>query len=190
MSLEAKVLIVEGLTTDGILGLDFLQFHKCSINLHKRCLYFSGLRVQIPLSSPISCSTGDVSVSASAAITTSIPAHCEQEILVETNSAVDGIWLMEHNLQNCNCSGLQVAQSLVQSSDTYMVASVLNLSDQPITLHKGTKVAVLYSVEKNDIYDSPVSNPKDTTNLKPQLLCEIVLKAEGLSKKEPLPCTI
>ena len=121
MSFEAKVLIVEGLTTDGILGLDFLQFHKCSINIHKRCLYFSGLRVQIPLSSPISCSTGDVSISAIAAITTSIPAHCEQDILVGTNSAVDGTWLMEHNLQSCNCSGLQVARSLVQGGDTYIV---------------------------------------------------------------------
>ena len=48
-SFLTSVIVVKGLTEEGILGLDFLQQHQCIINCGQHMLQFSGRNLAVPL---------------------------------------------------------------------------------------------------------------------------------------------
>ena len=95
--LECDLLVVDGLTTDGILGLDFLRRHQCVIDFQLKTLNFTGTPLSIPLA-PIPVLAVHVSVNAVATVTTIIPAYTEQLITLTANTERSGTWLLEQNL--------------------------------------------------------------------------------------------
>ncbi|XP_019856771.1 PREDICTED: retroviral-like aspartic protease 1 [Amphimedon queenslandica] len=93
MSLQVPVVVVEGLTADGIMGLDFLQAHCCQIDIKHKRLHLQQLDVSIPLyphakgrSSAIVVDTVEVLV----AETVVIPAQSEMEVQATTATSLTG----------------------------------------------------------------------------------------------------
>ena len=76
------VVVAEGLTTDGILGLDFLESNSCTINTGRRTLQCGNVSMTVPLTSP-----SEPLVSQCAVVlteTTRIPPASELEVMAET----------------------------------------------------------------------------------------------------------
>ena len=119
--LECDLLVVDGLTTDGILGLNFLRCHQCVIDFQLKTLNFTGTPISIPLA-PIPVLAAHVSVNAVATVTTTIPAYTEQLITLTANTERSGTWLLEQNLPRS--SRLQVARAIVDS-EINIVTSVI-----------------------------------------------------------------
>ena len=139
--LECDLLVLDGLTTDGILGLDFLCCHQCVIDFQLKSLNFTGTPLSIPLA-PIPVLAAHASVNAFATATTTIPAYTEQIItLTERN----GTWLLEQNLPWS--SGLQVARAIVYN-EMNIVTSVINVTTEPLTLPQGSLVAKLQCIKR------------------------------------------
>ena len=179
--LECDLLVVDGLTTDGILGLDFLRRHQCVIDFQLKTLNFTGTPISIPLA-PIPVLAAHVSVNAVATVTTTIPAYTEQLITLTANTERSGTWLLEQNLPRS--SRLQVARAIVDS-EINIVTSVINVTNEPLTLRQGSLVAKLQCIKDDDIQvAAAISDCEPITEHKKQLLWGLVLKTEGLSDKE------
>ena len=54
----ADVVVVESLMADGILGMDFLERHQCSINLSKKMLTLVDWKFHTPLLHKSGCAKG------------------------------------------------------------------------------------------------------------------------------------
>ena len=47
------MIVVDSLTSEGILGLDFLAANACTINTAMRCLHFNQRNVSLPFHQPV-----------------------------------------------------------------------------------------------------------------------------------------
>ena len=93
-SFQHQVLVIDSLMSEGILGLDFLQEHNCTINLSHQLLEVPSGGSKIPLESTHKV-RHPVDVELLHAV--SVPARSELDILVKTRVHVEdgGTWLME-----------------------------------------------------------------------------------------------
>ena len=92
------VLVVEHLTSEGILGVNFLQKNKCVVNLGKNILRILGHSINIPLShNPPTGESSPRKVNVVVAQTTCIPARSKVEVLPKTHDTIGDIheWLLE-----------------------------------------------------------------------------------------------
>ena len=82
----ARVLIVKQLTTEAILGVDFLAENGCIVEVRKKILYFPNHGVSSPIHSNskyVLPPTGVILVE-----TVRIPAFCEMEVMATTQTSV------------------------------------------------------------------------------------------------------
>lgn len=83
---DYPVLVVDSLTSEGILGLDFLQKHKCVVNLDKGTLQFLWHNLKISLKSHVTHADRIMSqVNVVVAHTICIPQQSELEILANAS---------------------------------------------------------------------------------------------------------
>ena len=88
---------------------------------------------------------------------------------------------MEPNLPRS--SRLQVARAIV-GSEMDIVTSVINVTNEPLTLRQGSLVAKLQCIKDDDIQvAAAISDCEPITKHKKQLLWGLVLKTERLSDK-------
>ena len=91
------MLIVDQLTTEGILGLDFLEANSCSVNMANRCIHFPDRKLSFPLYA-IS-STANQSVLPIRVVlreTIQIPARSQMEIVgVPQEPVIGGAWIFD-----------------------------------------------------------------------------------------------
>ena len=108
------VLIVDTLTMEGILGLDFLKKHRCSVDLGENMLKVSRSSICIPLEHNAEEGTVFSKINVIIAQTICIPARSELEVLAETNMGIDNetTWLLEG--EQMKGSPLVVARALVR----------------------------------------------------------------------------
>ena len=94
---QVPVIVVDQLSADVILGLDFLEDHQCTIDIASRVLSVGGSRLRLPLV------TGDRSapehnsepVTVSLTKTVQVPPMSEMEIRGEVKQLVSGTWVVE-----------------------------------------------------------------------------------------------
>lgn len=193
---EVTVIVVDGVAAEGILGLDFLQLHQCSIDIDKRLLYLQNASIQVQLDSrkPRGGSTGATGpITAVVAETTIVPARSELEVLATAKGAANvgqSTWLLEHSLPEQ--SKVVVARSIVslEESDgqtTQVVVRLINPSNEIVTLRKDTKVASLQMISDSDVQvlsavDKPCLN--DISQQKRNMLWDVVQRTDGLSESE------
>ena len=96
------VVIVGPLTSEAILGVDFLQKEHASIDLSDIRLHLKERGCDIPLRAPASLmERGDSHLVRSAA-TVDVPPHSSLQIVCNIEAPVEAVWLLEESM-SCTC---------------------------------------------------------------------------------------
>ena len=133
-SVSNPVVVVDTLTAEGILGMDFLRHHQCNINIPDNSLTLSQLGITVPLQTP---TTKTYSVSLIDNI--HIPPRCEMETMATSEAITNQhrLWLLEGQ---SSIQSLVVARAVVEPTGSRFPVRLLNFSDLPCTLHQGTRI--------------------------------------------------
>ena len=147
-----SVVVVNDLTEDAILGLDFLQLYNCVIDIQSQKLLFPNQNISIPLLSNNEIRDSK-ELNAVMIQTTTIPPNSEMEILTVVtglHSQLNEIFLLEEMLPNKFTTKIAVARAIVIPSPNTVVRFI-NPSNDPVTIYKGTKVAVLQKLSNDQV---------------------------------------
>ena len=167
------VIVVDPLTTQALLGLDFLR--GCSIDLVNHVLTTENGQVITLCSQNNNRKTSVLSVKVAANVR--IPSYSELELMADVSSGVqhDQVYVLEGIEMQSN--RVMVAQAVVTAGNCVPVG-VLNPTDQDIILYKGTRIAALAEVEEPDS-SVHVSTVQETEGVSPQVeaaLCKHVAR--------------
>ena len=176
------VLVVDTLTTEGILELDFLKKYRCSVDLGENMLKISRNSICIPLdhSTDNDATLNQINVTAQ---TVCVPPKSELEILAKTsvNISEEATWLLEG--QQIKESPLVVARALVIPCNNTVVVRLLNPDAKPFTLHEKSNIAVIeplnsLCVSSTDATANANTNPV-VTEEKKCMLWDIVCNCDA-----------
>ena len=147
---NTRVVVASALTAEAILGGDFLESNRCTLELGKRMLRFTtrGVAIAIQNSSP-----EPVIVQARVTLTETvqIPAFSEKEVVAKIDKPLrEGVWLLEGD--QSGRLPVSVANALVNPVPLYVPVRLLNAQRESVVVFKGTKIGV---VEEMDIYTYP-----------------------------------
>ena len=135
------MLIVDHLTTEGILGLDFLEANSCAVNMANRCIHFPDRKLSFPLYA-IS-STANQSVLPIRVVlpeTIQIPAMSQLEIIgVPQEPVIGGSWIFDRPAKESGTTAISAA-SLVTPTREGVPVRLLNARQDAVTIYKGTCV--------------------------------------------------
>ena len=138
---QFPVLVASSLTADAILGMDFLDANKCTLEMANKVLRFPNRGVSISLQDP-SSQPHIIQARVTLEETLSIPPFSEMEVMAKVSEGLhQGTWLLEE----CKSKNLpvRVARALVNPITRTMPVRLLNLSSDTTTVFKGTKVATV-----------------------------------------------
>ena len=139
------VVVVSPLTADGILGLDFLQTQRASIDLDKEQVHLAECNCTISLHRP-SLQPGNTRVKVRAEKTLEVPAYSEIEIMACLERPIlGGMWLLENVVRKHTST--VVARALVQPTPTHVPVRLLNPMPESVTIYAGKEIATFESVE-------------------------------------------
>lgn len=177
------VVVVQGLQEEAILGLDFLQSHRCNIDCQQHVLRFFGQDINVPLDF-----TGKTTVAVAAVLndTTIVPAHSEIETLAVVPDGLPrtGTWLLECHLSHSKVNSNIIVARAIVNSPAQVVIQLINTTSTPSTVYKNTKVALLSPLSEDQILVSAVGT--STTMTSPitatkKFLWEIATKSNQIS---------
>ena len=137
-----KMIIVRSLTTEAILGLDFLQMNQAIIDLERQQISFQSSKEVIPLGarSPKLKGTGTVC----AIETITLPPCSEREVMGQVKDMPDGeVWLLEETTNSQQ--PVPVARALVSRAELVPVR-LLNYRPETVTIYQFQKLAVVEGV--------------------------------------------
>ena len=141
----SNVVVVSPLTSEAILGLDFLTEQQASIDLGGGRLHLKESGCSVPLENPSSNGENAMEIPVHAATTTEVPPRSVQQIAGSIGDAVEGTWVVEE------AAGKKlpfvVARVLVQPKSTAIPLCVLNHTDEPVTVYSGMHLATMQGVE-------------------------------------------
>eukprot|EP00731_Ephydatia_muelleri_P032784 Em0024g328a len=153
---ENKFLVVEGMTVEAILGLDFLETFKCMIDSGDRKISFPNEKLVLPLLDVNQKVSKTVGLFLQRKLT--IPAESEVEVIVDIASGgvgdnpVVGTWLVERG-QTGRCDVL-VARAVVCPTGSTVPLRVFNPHKEAVRLWKGLEIAQMEPLDK----DPPISS--------------------------------
>ena len=173
-------IVAKTLSTEAIIGLDFLEQNHCTINTEQKVLHLCGKA--LPLKGAEDCAKTPVDMpqttSASLSESLRIPPYSEIEATAEVamlkHTVASGtVWVTE----SFHTTDLPVivANALVtpqQDNGTVTIPlRIINPSADAVTLHKGTKVAQIDRTDPSAVVagiDQP-TKPCDSSDLDPQV---------------------
>ena len=140
-----EVVVASPLTSEAILGLDFLVEHQASIDLTTKTLHLRerGCNIQLRDHAILHETTTDLPVRA--AMTVEVPPRSTLQITGDIVEAVEGTWLLEEATNKH--LPFAVARALIEPTSTTVPLCILNPSEDPVTVYTGMLVATLQSVE-------------------------------------------
>ena len=147
------VLVASSLTADAILGLDFLDKNRCTLEMANKVLRFPDKGISVSLQDS-SLEPHIVQARVTLEETLRIPPFSEMEVMAKVDGEIhEGTWLLEE----CKSRNLpvRVARALVSPVTTTVPVRLLNLSSDTTVVFKGTKVA---TVEEYDSVPIGVTN--------------------------------
>ena len=180
---QHDVIVADGLTTEGILGLDFLELHRCTVDMGNRTLLCTNAGLTVQLSSEEQ-QYGVRQCAVYVEETIRVPPSCEMEIMAVSSATADGgSWLLEPI--TTTRLPIQAARALVTPANGRVPVRIVNVRTEAMTVFKGTKLACLETFNS-----SQVCSIEETSNLpqakmnnvsveKQQLLWQMVCDAEG-----------
>ena len=148
-----RIFVLSDITTEALLGLDFLEAHGCTLALGAGELHFSRIGGKVPL-----CKGGQPDMVLPTAVlrvtaTTRVPAMSEMEVLATLEGpAPDGMWLVEG--RKTSSPPVLVARAVVTAQAQQSVPiRILNLGKGDVTLHGGSKVAMASPVDGPEVIE-------------------------------------
>ena len=143
---ESSVLVVDCLTTEVILGRDFLSRYKCTVDVGENLIHFKEKGVTMCLD----CPPGGqqiARISVTLGTTLSVPPQSEIEVMATVSkSAVNGMWMIE----GCHEEKLSVliARSLVLPTREEVPIRLMNPRSECVTVKQGTVVAEMEAFQE------------------------------------------
>ena len=138
--------VVSSLTSQAILGLDFLVDQQATISLTNRTLQLKEGGCDIPLEAPPIA--GDDPIAKCyicSASTDEIPPRSSMQIQGTVSGADRGLWLLEETPKRLPVA---VAWGLVEVTSTSIPVIVLNPLEEPVTLYRAMELATLQEVDE------------------------------------------
>ena len=173
---EQTFIIADGITAEGILGMDFLE-DKCVFDVAKRQITFKQLEPLslVPPAPAVTVTVSNVALEK----TITIPASCEIEVMARLYSE-GGPWLVEGKQR----SDILVARAVVTPLRNSIPVRIVNTTTMPVTLYQGTNMATAELIEEVSISsvtetDDSRQVPHDTN--KKEVSMEVPLPA-GLTE--------
>jgi hypothetical protein len=135
-----QLIVVEGISEDAILGMDFLQQSNGQIDVNKATLvlHIDNHNMSIPLCSN-GCSPPITVAHAALKTTTVVPPYSEVEVLAQVDHQDAGLWLVENCLQTFPV----VARAVVSPRHHQIVLRLLNPTAEPAKVFQNQKAARL-----------------------------------------------
>ena len=166
---QMRVVVVDGLTVDVILGLDFLEAHSCTVDIGKKTLHFTNRGTSVTLHGSRG-TTATIGVTMGE--TLQVPAYSEMEVMANlVQPEASGMWIMEGD-----ATPVMVARSLLANPGGEIPVRLMNSGDQPVTLYKGKRIATLEPVEETPALGILAVQPKcpQVTEEKQEILWKLV----------------
>ena len=139
------MVIVDDITVDAILGLDFLEANQCSIDVGERLLHFPSCMCSVPVTDK--CDKHIV-VNVIMAETRTVPPYSELEVLaVIPDTGLGKLGVIESTQTK---TAVMAARTLIDSAAETVPVKLLNPCSEPTTVYKGTKIATLEEVSEID----------------------------------------
>lgn len=171
---STDVVVVSPLTSEAIIGLDFLMEQQASIDLTSKTLHLRERGCDLPLRDPVVLHETTAEVPVRAAMTVEIPPRSMRQVTGDTVETVKGTWL----LQEATDKNLPfaVASALVEPTSTTVPLRILNPTEDPVTVYGGTLVATLQGVEVPSLGVEAVGGgePVDVGGEKQKILWDLV----------------
>ena len=146
--------LVADIPNEGILGMDFLTSHGCDVILSKNRLVVGGENIPCfhYASSAKSCYKVVVQE------TLEVPANSEIIVPGESWGPIfkSSIGLIEPNTNFMERKGLLVARAVVKPDVDNIPVRVMNTTDEPCKLYKGTNIATCMKIAETDVQRSEV----------------------------------
>ena len=137
----AEAIIVSPLTTEAIIGLDFLRQYNARIDIAKQELQLG--EQTLPLKQPTRQTDNEVKVRAET--TTRIPPRSEMEIMACLEAETGpGTWLLEQSQGKKTTT--VIARALIETKSNRVPVRVLNPELEEVTIYAGAQIAALESV--------------------------------------------
>ena len=147
-----EFVIADHITTEAILGLDFLESNKCVLDLANEKMYIQNKLVPLQL---LQTYNESQCLKVTVEETVTMPPCSEMELMVHVDTMQQGTWLVEGT-----DSPVLVARAIVVPHQCNMVVRVVNTELTPVKLHKNMKIANAEPVEEHSICE--ISNGKVT----------------------------
>ena len=151
-------LVADSLTTEAILGRDFLRDNHCVIDVGRNLIKFdtAGLTLKL-LCSPGDSQIAHVSVMVDSVL--QVPGCSEMEIMAKVPSAaIGGTSIVESS--PANSKAVMIARTLVTPTDQCVPVRLLNPQPEKITVNKGTTIARMEAVAVIAATSDPVMESK------------------------------
>lgn len=137
LRVEQNLIVADSLTSQGILGMDFLESHHCILDLANGKLSTGGKTMSLDPSQSSTLASIQMGVTVEENFT--IAAESEMEIMGTVSDKCNGTWLVEDLLTKK--PPLLIARAVVTPLQGRIPVRVLNLKAEPITVYKGTRIA-------------------------------------------------
>ena len=142
-----KFVIVDGITAEAILGMDFLEANRCVLDLCRGELVAKDVGM-IPLWPHSSSKQSCLKINLVETIT--IPAASEMEIMARAcTPSDDHIWMIKRKTARVP---IQVARAMVKPQNNFIPLCVVNTTLTPVTIYKGSIVAHVECEDETNIY--------------------------------------
>ena len=161
--------IVESLTSEGILGLDFLEKYECIIDAANGVLTLgdSGLHIQLQKATRSKSTEPALPVHVCLNDTIVIPPRSEVLTFATTSADVRGTWLVDEQTTKNNVA-VRVARAIVHPQDSKVPVCLLNPRDVPVTMYKGMTIGEIEELRSNDVPVDNVQKANTVTKLDPK----------------------
>ena len=185
-SFPTSVIIVDDLAEDAILGLSFLETYKCIIDVPRGRLDLRLGNTPVTVYARPS-QHNDVTLRATLAATVVVPPYSEMETLSAVDNFTDktGTWLLEDTLSSRKRTNVTVARAII-APHPEIVVRLLNLTNAPVTIRKGTVVATITELPPDNFMTAAqvTNTARAPSTPKRDLMWDIASSATSLSTSE------
>ena len=183
-----RVIIAEQLTTETILGLDFLTERGCTIQVGDGVLTFPRLGLSLPMNHRPPRSSAPSQTYVTLVETVQLAAHSEMETMAATQTDVsDGNWILEGEHREKVHVPVMVARAVVCPSQGKLTVRLLNPGPEPTVVYSGMRIARLEFVETPDIDEDDSAcvavvedEPSTVPDTKQQFIWQAVEESDNL----------
>jgi hypothetical protein len=170
---QTDFVVVSPLTSEAILGIDFLQAQEAKIDLGRKTVDLRDSGCKIVLHSPVPLQSCPSEQDVRTVHTVEIPPRSVLETPAYCDTAASGVWLVEE--ATGKHKEVAVARAIVQPRRSTFPVAILNVLDEPITIYAGSVVATMSPIELS-MEAAPVvcQETQEVSDKKQQLLWQLV----------------